>query len=506
MRLDQEKDPEILRQAAILLEQENKRLVALVLDLQLKLLTAQGKGEDDKQLRLRLAELEEKLSKQTKKLFGRSSEKRNDSEASEPEQKEPRAKTGHGPRSQPRLPVIEQEHSLDEADKICPQCGGDLHEWEGQTEDSEQVDVVERTFVIRKHKRKKYVCNCGGCVETAEGPLKLFDRSRYSINFAIEVAASKYLDHIPLERQVRIMHREGLDIDSQTLWNQIDALAVPLRGAYARLLTHILSHDVIGADETTWKVLGDKKSDKPSKTWHMWAAGCATGVYYKTQESRSTECAEELLGAFNGTVMCDGYYAYAAIAKKYDCIEIANCWSHARRKFVEIEEFFPKETEQILRMIRELYAIESTCPGGAAGDELRLKLRQERSRAVVEEIRIWATSTKALPQSGLGKAIAYMLRLWKHLTRFLDDPQIPLDNNRLERSMRGPVMGRKNHYGSHSKRGTQVAAIFYSLIESAKLVGIEPKAYLREATIAALTGQSVLLPHEVAEQLAASGS
>jgi len=125
---------------------------------------------------------------------------------------------------------------------------------------------------------------------------------------------------------------------------------------------------------------------------------------------------------------------------------------------------------------------------------------------VVEEIRNWSITTKALPQSGLGKAIAYMVRLWRYLIRFVDDPQIPLDNNRLERSMRGPVMGRKNHNGSHSKRGTQVAAIFYSLIESAKPVGIEPKANLREATIAALTGQSVLLPHEVAEQVAESVS
>jgi transposase len=346
LRLDQEKAPEILRQAAILLEQENKRLVALVLELQRKLLTAQGKGEDAKQLRLQLAELEQKLSKQTKKLFGRSSEKRNgqepSAEQSQQQSQQPPAKTGHGPRPQPRLPVIEQEHSLDEADKICPKCGGQLHEWEGQTVDSEQIDVVERVFVVRKHKRKKYVCDCGDCIETAEGPLKLFERSRYSIDFAVEVAASTYLDHIPLERQVRIMHREGPDTDSQTLWNQLDALAVPLRQTYARLLTHILGHDVIGADETTWKILGDKKAEKSSKTWQMWAVACPTAVYYKIQQSRSTACAEELLGGFEGTVMCDGYYAYEALAKKYECIEIAHCWSHTRRKFVEIKGVFSK--------------------------------------------------------------------------------------------------------------------------------------------------------------------
>lgn len=503
LRLDQEKDLQILRKAAILLECENKRLVALVLELQRKLLTAQGKSENEKQLQLRLARLEELLAKQRQKLFGTSSEKRTGDETPADDAPKSGVKKGHGRRSQPRLPVVEEEHDLDEPDKMCPKCGGQMHEWEGQTEDSEQIDVIERCFVVRKHKRKKFVCKCGDCIETAPGPLKLFDGARYSIDFAIEVAASKYLDHLPLERQVRIMQREGLDIDSQTLWNQLDTLAVSLRGVYVRLLTHILGHDVIGADETTWKLLGDKKSDKPSKTWQMWAVGCATGVYYKIQEARTLVCAEKLLAEFEGIVMCDGYRVYSALAKKYDCIEIANCWSHVRRKFVEIEAFFPEETEQILKLIRELYAIEALSPSGSEGDTLRMQLRQERSRSVVEAIHNWAVTTIALPQSGLGRAIAYMLGLWEHLVRFPDDAQIPLDNNRLERSMRGPVLGRKNHYGSHSKRGTQVAAIFYSLVESAKLVGAEPKAYLRAATIAALCGLEVPLPHEFAQSLSA---
>ena len=101
-----------------------------------------------------------------------------------------------------------------------------------------------------------------------------------------------------------------------------------------------------------------------------------------------------------------------------------------------------------------------------------------------------------LPESGLAKAIDYMLGMWKVLTRFLDDPRIPLDNNQTERGLRGLVVGRKNHYGSRSRRGTQVAALFYSLLESAKLCGVEPKAYLLTATHAALaTPGTVTLPH-----------
>ena len=107
-----------------------------------------------------------------------------------------------------------------------------------------------------------------------------------------------------------------------------------------------------------------------------------------------------------------------------------------------------------------------------------------------------SAKTRTLPESGLVKAIDYMLGMWKGLVRFLDDPRIPLDNNATERGLRGMVVGRKNHYGSRSKRGTEVAALFYSLIESAKLCGVEPKAYLLQAVRAALANPgTVTLPH-----------
>lgn len=500
LRLKDEKDPEILRQAALILEQENKRLVAQVLKLQRKLLEAQGKGGDVRQLQLKLAQLEQQLDKRNRLLFGDSSEKRG---GAGEEPAEPKAKrTGHGPRSQPELSVVEQLHELDQADQVCTLCGGQLHEWQGQTEDSEEIDVIERRFVIRRHKRKKYVCKCGGCVETAPGPTKLLEGGRYSVDFAIEVAIGKYLDHLPLERQVRIMRREGLEIDSQTLWNQLDELAVVLRPAYARLLSFIMSQDVIGADETTWKLLAGKKGKRGSKTWQMWAVGCEQAVYYKLQESRSLDSALKLLADYQGTIVCDGYQVYSALTKRYRCITLASCWAHVRRKFIDAERAFPAESAEVLKMIQELYAVEKLCPTGPSGDELRRKLRKERSSRVVERIKQWANDTHALPQGGLGQAISYMLGAWTGLTRFLDDPRIPLDNNQLERCMRGPVVGRKNHYGSRSKRGTQVAAMLYSLIESAKLAGIDPKAYLRRATLAGLHDESVSLPHELVDSAA----
>jgi transposase len=196
--------------------------------------------------------------------------------------------------------------------------------------------------------------------------------------------------------------------------------------------------------------------------------------------------------------MVDGYGAYQALRKQGGKFRLAHCWAHVRRKFDEAEAFFPAECRTILDLIGELYAVEKLCPTGPPGDELRRKLRSERSREILARIQRWALETRALPESGLGKAIAYMMGLWSGLTVFVDDPRVPLDNNATERGMRGLVVGRKNHYGSKSRRGTEVAALYYTIFETAKLAGIDPKAYLRRAVHAVLMGETVRLPHQIA--------
>jgi transposase len=501
--LAREKDPEVLRQAALLLEQENRKLVDKVIELTRKLAAAEGR--EAQQLEFELAKLQEQLAVRNKALFGPKSERRsrngNGDGADSDEGKQPQR--GHGPRSQPSLPIVETPHELDAADRTCPSCGRQLDEWEGQAEISEEVDVVERQFVIRRHVRKKYRCDCVGCVETAPGPLKLVPGGRYSIDFAIEVAADKYLDHAPLTRQARKMVREGLEVDSQVLWDQILALGSALRPAYDRLHGHQLAKDMLGADETKWRLMRMKKVGPESKTWQVWTLSSDDAVYYRLQDSRGTEAARRILAGFEGVVMCDGYKAYTDLAKSGERFTVAHCWSHARRKLIEIEAFFPKDARQGIDLIAELYEVERSCPAGRLGDELRRKLRDERSRAIVARIQKWALEVRALPESGLAKAIEYMSGIWSGLIRFLEDPRIPLDNNSTERAIRGVVIGRKNHYGSRSQRGTEIAAILYSLIESAKISGLDPKRYLRTAVHAALGNDTIPLPHELRDKLQA---
>ncbi len=491
LRIEHVQDIETLRQMALLLDRENQRLIERIKALQLEVSRLKGKDAKDAQQELEF--LKDLLERRERILHEHLSEKRPRGERESGG--EPAPQRGHGPRKQPELPIREQVHELDEADRICKACGGTLDEMTGQFEESEEVTVVERSFVLVKQLRKKYRCSCNGCIETAPAPPKVILGSRYSPEFAVEVAVGKYLDHLPLERQCRIMRREGLEIDSQTLWDQLNGLGRLLEPTYDVLGQRVLSSDLVHADETSWRLM-DKAVDAK---WWVWAAACADAVVYRILDSRSAEAAAKVLPGYRGIVMADGYGAYDALSHEGLGFTLAHCWAHVRRRFIEIENNFPKQCAEILGLIGKLYEVEQQVPGH--GDEslrLRAELRKTHSRPLVRAIYDWMLAQTPLPQSGLGQAIHYMAGMWNGLTRFLDNARIPLDNNQAERGLRGVVLGRKNHYGSRSKRGTEVAAIFYSLMESAKLAGVEPKSYLLKATHLAIADRkAVLLPHDL---------
>ena len=488
--LERETDPEILRKAVALLEAENRRLVSRVSELTRALLAAQG--NDRVALQIEIESLQAELEKKNRMLFGKSSEKRGS--AGEPEERAPQR--GHGPRDQKELRVVIEPHVLEPAGRTCPTCSGSLEEMGDAADETEEVDVITREFVLKKHVRKKYRCKCGACVETAPMPKRLVPGGRYSLAFAITVAVSKYADHLPLERQVKIMKREGLVVDSQTLYDQIEALARALWPAYDRLGAELLDEPVIFVDETPWPLLG---KDHASARWHAWTVASQRGAYYEIHDTRGLEAGKSLLAGFKGVAVTDGYGVYDALEKRMPGLRVAQCWAHIRRKFVDCESAFPEETEQILSLIRELYEIEDRTPRDPDGDIARAQLRTTESRCVLARIQAWCVGVKCTPGSALAKAIDYMSRRWSRATRFLDDPAIPLDNNAAERALRGVVVGRKNHYGSRSRRGTEVAAVLYSLIESAKLADVDPAHCLERAARHALDEPDALplLPNDL---------
>src|SRR3970282_2197426 len=188
-----------------------------------------------------------------------------------------------------------------------------------------------------------------------------------------------YVDHLPLERQARIMRREGLAVTSQTLWDQIEALATALQPTYKALHRHVLAAPVIGADETWWRFMQGREGTR----WWAWSVTSPDSAAYMILESRSQEAGRQVLNGYGGIVLADGYGAYGALARAGPGFTLAHCWAHVRRKFVEAEPHYPGPCAEVLDLIGQLYAVEREGPGrvGAADEAGHSDLRQRRGPA-----------------------------------------------------------------------------------------------------------------------------
>lgn len=484
MDLRRETDIEQLRRVALAQQAQIEQLLR-VLSAQATELGALKGNEQELQEKLALLE---QLTRQSQKV-AEQLEVLGDGRKKKP--KKPREKFGNT--EQPKLPVVDEVFTLDDADKTCPSCGGELSPMTEKFETSEMIDVIEVSYRVVSVKQQKYTCRCGGCVETAPGPERATLGSRYSLDFAIKVAVDKYLDHIPLARQERILKRHGATVTSQTLWDLLNALGRRLASASNALLARVLAEPVVGLDQTSWPRL-DGKADKP---WQMWCLTGPSAVVHRIRDDKGANTFKSIMGDYHGVVVCDALKTHEAGARGNDRISLAGCWAHVFRKFEEAAPDHP-EASLALKWIGELYEIDER-----AGEDLakRGELRRTQSAEVLGLMKTWLWSQATLKTLSIGNAAAYVIANWDRLTRFVGDARIPLDNNATERAIRGPVVGRRNHFGSKSQRGTEVAATFYTLLETAKLCGVAPARYLREAALADARGE-VLLPHDFINSVA----
>lgn len=521
-----ETDPEKLRSLALdffdkklELDAEIALLLRRISELTQQLADAR---DQDRQLalQLELRHLHTQLAALNQEKFGRKSERRENPEDEPVDKPPPKPKKRPGPTPQPKLPLDEVIHPLDEADKICPECGDGLCEMKGQFEEREEVSIIERSYRLVRHKRQKYRCRCGH-LETALADKRLIPGGRYSTEFAVASVVDKYADHLPLERQVARMERAGLAVTSQTLFDQHVAIYQAALPTILAIRRDILGEDLVHADETTWPMLGKGKTEK----WWGWAVSGERGVYYQLVPSRGTEAGLSLLEGYDGIVMADAYPVYGKLStarskasealpfagveaeaerRKLPQYQLVTCWMHARRPFFHARKSDPV-CEEMLDLIGQLYSIEKRAATGAKDeDELlanRRALREAESRGVIEKIRVWRDRTRGLPKSKLGEGLSFLRNQWEGLTAFLEDPCIPLDNGHAERRMRGLALGRKNHQGSRSELGARVSAGMYTLVESARVVGVDPAAYVQAVIKQAVeTPGSVLLPRRFLEQ------
>ena len=515
-----ERDPEKLRAAALdllretaslkgrnlLLEAENKILLRRITQLVGELATATDK---DRQLTLGLEikKLNELLAERNREIFGPSKSERRESPEPKPEPAAKPKRPGHGPNKQLKLPVQEIIHTrADPAAECCHQVQPVMA---GQTEDTEQITIIERKVILCVHRRQKYRCTVCGRIDVAPGaPEPLVPGGRYSPEFGVAVAVDKYSDHLPLERQVDRFERQGLAVTSQTLWDQLVALYHLLLPAYLALRAYLIAKPVLGADESPWRVMGKGRSAK----WWTWALVGEDAVFYMLAPTRGSAAATELLLGFKGVLTADGYGVYTSLESRgtqaslfegQGCAELCRfvlvcCWMHARRGFIKADQAGHPAAKGALDLIAKLYVVEAEAEAisketGETLLDVRRRLRDTKARPIVADLRTWLDQQTPIPSLKLEKALTYLRNQWPRLIRYLDDPRAPIDNGWAERAIRGTVLGRKNHYGSHSELGTRVAALFYSMTETCKLLDIDPGAYMLAAAMRAKANRDDVL-------------
>jgi transposase len=372
----------------------------------------------------------------------------------------------------------------------------DWEEIKGLYDESTEITIVERVYKTVTHQRKKYryIPSIGTDKEvivTAKGPEKLMPGSGFSVDFAIAATCDKYQYHVPLNRQVEQMERRGLSgITAKTLYGLIEALSDHARRAEVleKIRQDIFSVPLaVHADETPWPILDDRDSDG-----YIWTICNMAGAYYRFEPSRSGKIIIEMLRGHTGPVLTDDFKGYDRLKRETNC-PLAHCWAHARRNFYEIFDHHPEDCFVILEMIDDLFDVEREAKGF---EDLKV-LRKEKSQGIVDIIKKWCEEKNAkylLSEDEMGKAIRYLLNNWDEFTLFLKDIRVPLSNNHAERSLRHSVLGRKNYNGSKTINGADVAADHFTIIETCKLVQLEPADYYRYLVHSNNAGNEALSP------------
>jgi transposase len=378
-----------------------------------------------------------------------------------------------------------EERLLDIETNTCACCGGTLHAI-GESV-SEMLDWRPATLRVIRIRRPKYACRrCEKVVQVAASERPIAG-GLASPALLAHVLISKYCDHLPLYRQSQIFARQGVDLGRSTLAGWVGGACWWLEALYDRLGAAALSSHQLFADDTPLPVLDPgRKRTRTGRLWvytrdqRGWAGTDPPVAFYVYEPDRRAARPKAHLDSFTGILQVDGYAGFGQIAGKGDVV-LAACWAHARRKFYEIAKADGSPVaDEALQRIAAIYAAEARIRGQAPAS--RLAHRHITSRPLVEALHAWLEKElPRLPQSGkLANAICYALSRWTGLTRFLDDGTVELDTNPVERVIRPVALGRKNHLFAGSDRGAKRWAIVSSIIETAKLNGVEPYAYLAD--------------------------
>ena len=390
-----------------------------------------------------------------------------------------------------RLPLhLPSRDIVHEPSCACPSCGGEMRK---VGEDVTQIlDYIPGHFEVVRHIRPAFSCRrCESMVQSAMPSLPI-ERGLPGPGLLAHILVGKYCDHLPLYRQSGIYAREGVELDRATMaaWvGKVTALAAPLVEAVA---DHVMAAEKLHVDDTPVPVLAPGMGK--TKTGRLWVylrderpfgGQAPPAVVYRYSPDRKAEHPRAQLADFHGFLQADGYSGFGPLYQAADgqpatVTEVA-CWAHVRRYFYDIHVATNAPIAgEALQRIGQLFDIERAAIGRPPAQ--RRQARQSAARPIIDALATFfeASLRQISGRSELAKAIRYARSRWTALTRYLDDGTLEISNNAAERAIRPLALGRKNYLFAGSDAGGERAAAAYTLIETAKLNGLDPEAYLRQ--------------------------
>ena len=404
---------------------------------------------------------------------------------------------GHGRTLRPDLPIKNEEIDLTESEKCCSTCGLAYKPFPG-TEDSEIVEIQIKAH-IRRVQRKRYTpgCQCRsnpGVITAPPAPRPL-PRNPYGVSVWTEIFLQKYLYSQPTNQLLQSLETLGLPISQGSITGglkRLSPLFEPLIEAFhEKQMTQLLFH----ADETRWMVF-EEVEGKVGYRWYLWVFRSESVVYYRIADSRATKVPLEHFGKLTQLrveqlviLVCDRYSAYKCLAKQIDIITLAFCWAHVRRDFLDAATSHPDEQEWMLSWVDDIGNLYHINKKRVAVWDKKRNLNNQSSVFLEHHAELQAALAdmetrrdeylrQEKPSAPRKKVLTSLKEHWNGLTVFVDHPQTPMDNNNGENSIRNPVVGRKNYYGSGSEWSSTLAAMMFTLLQTIKLWGINPHHWL----------------------------
>jgi transposase len=398
----------------------------------------------------------------------------------------------HGRRRPARHHRREQRrYELTQAERLCPTCGGERKEIGVET--TAQYDYKPAEVFVVEHQRVKYACKCcQGEVVIAPKPAQPIERGLPGPGLLTQIIVDKYQDHIPLYRSEARFARLGLTLPRSTMCDWMAAAAERLTPLYLLLMQLVLQSKVLHTDDTTVPVRDEtRSSNRFGRLWDYIGDADHPGVVFDYTVTHVRDGPATFLKDFQGFLQADAYGGYDGIytGSNGTIVEVA-CWAHARKKFADAQNSDPERALAGKAWIRQLYDVEDEAKDevarlnltGADAAAVFLRLRQEKSRPVLESFHEWLRGQYAqvLPKSPIAAAIKYVLNQWEALNRYTTDGDLHIDNNISERTLKLIGIGRNNWLFVGSDQGGKTAAVLFSFTATCKHLKIDTFAYLRD--------------------------